>query len=184
MQLSRADREASSTGAFALALVAVILALAALFTAGQARSRSSDVNKRIDKIAAGGVLGNTSKVTLQEFSITAHPGLVQAGKVTLVVDNVGSITHELVLIRAASVAALPRVTKAGGERAVGAIDEEAIPERDKMGETGDVPARTSVTKTFNLAAGTYVMFCNIDNKTGSTVRNHFKSGMVTTLIVV
>jgi hypothetical protein len=184
MKLSRSDREAASAGAFALAIVALIVSLAALFTAAHAQGKSNDVNDRVDKLAAGGVIGSTAKVTLEEFSITSHPGLVQSGKVTLEVDNVGSITHELVIVRAASVAALPRVTQSGGERAVGAIDEEAIPEADKMGESGDVPARTSVTKTFDLSPGTYVLFCNIDNKVGTTVRNHFKSGMFTTLIAV
>lgn len=122
-------------------------------------------------------------MTLQEFSIAVHPGLVQSGKVTLHVRNVGGITHELVLVRAASPAALPRVTKAG-ERSVGAVDEEAIPESAKMGETGDVKAGTTVTKTFTLTPGTYVMFCNIDTKNGSTTLNHFVHGMVATLAVV
>jgi hypothetical protein len=109
--------------------------------------------------------------------------LLQSGKVTLRIVNVGSITHELVIFRAASASVLPRVKKAG-ERAVGAVDEEAFPEADKMGETGDVAAGASITKTFALPPGTYIMFCNIDNKSGGTVVNHFMRGMVTTLIVV
>jgi hypothetical protein len=108
---------------------------------------------------------------------------VQSGKVTLTVSNVGSITHELVMVRAASASALPRVKKAG-ERSVGAVDEEAIAEADTMGETGDVPAGTTVTKTFDLPPGTYVMFCNIDNKVGGSVLNHFTHGMVASLVVV
>ena len=64
------------------------------------------------------------------------------------------------------------------------VDEEAIAESDKMGETGDVAARSSVTKTFDLPAGTYVMFCNIDSKNGAGVLNHFTRGMVATLLVV
>ena len=115
--------------------------------------------------------------------MNVQPGLVQSGKVTFQVDNVGSITHELVIVRAASAAALPKVKKAG-ERSVGAIDEEAIAESAKMGESGDVAAKSSVTKTFDLPPGTYVMFCNIDNKSGGKVVNHFTRGMVARLIVV
>ncbi|MDQ1477664.1 MAG: hypothetical protein QOE62_2893, partial [Actinomycetota bacterium] len=124
-----------------------------------------------------------ASVTLQEFSIAVHPGLVQSGHVTLTVANAGSITHELVIVRAASASALPRVKKAG-ERSVGAVNEEVIAEADKMGETGDVPARTTVTKTLDLSPGTYVMFCNIDNKSSGSVLNHFTHGMVATLVVV
>jgi hypothetical protein len=52
-----------------------------------------------------------------------------------------------------------------------------------MGESGDVEARSSVTKVFDLPPGTFVLFCNIDSTAG-TVSNHFKRGMVTTLIAV
>jgi hypothetical protein len=108
---------------------------------------------------------------------------VQSGKVTFNVHNAGSITHELVIIRAASTSALP-IVKRAGERSVGAVNEEAIAETNKMGETGDVAAGATVTKTFDLPPGTYVMFCNIDNKNGGTALNHFTHGMVTTLIAV
>jgi hypothetical protein len=122
-------------------------------------------------------------VTLQEYSMVVHTASVPAGKVTLHVVNNGGITHELVIMRAASPSALPTVKKAG-ERSVGAIDEEAVPEADQMGEVGDVAAQASVTKSFTLPAGTYVMFCNIDTKNGDgTITNHFKRGMAATLTV-
>ena len=53
-----------------------------------------------------------------------------------------------------------------------------------MGETGDVPPGSTVVKTSNLTPGTYVMFCNIDDKTDGTVLNHFTRGMATTVIAV
>ena len=183
MKLSRGDREVFGVGTVVFALMAMILAFAALAIAAQSESRVRSANRRIDKLAQSGVVTSSSNITLQEFSIAAHPGLVQSGKVTFDVQNVGSITHELVIVRAASVAALPTVKKAG-ERSVGAIDEEAIAETAKMGETGDVAAGTTVTKVFDLPPGTYVIFCNIDNKSGGKVLNHFTHGMATTLIVV
>ncbi len=183
MILRRSDREVLGTGGFVFGLVALVIAFAALVTAAHSDSRSSDANKRISKLAASGVISSTAKITLQEFSIVSHPGLVQSGKVTLNVENVGSITHELVVVRAASPSALPRV-KTAGDRSVGAVDEEAIAETDKMGETGDVAVRSTVTKTLDLAPGTYVIFCNIDTKNGGTVLNHFVHGMVATLVAV
>ena len=183
MKLNGSDREVAGVASVAFAFLAMVLAFSALVISVQSESRSDTANARIAKLASTGVIGSAAKVTLQEFSIAVHPGLVQSGKVTLQVDNVGSITHELVIVRAASASALPRVKKAG-ERSVGAVNEEAIPESAKMGETGDVTAGATVTKTFDLPPGTYVVFCNIDNKNGPTVLNHFTHGMVATLVVV
>jgi hypothetical protein len=184
MRLNRSDREVAGVAGVAFALIAMVLAFSAVVIAAQSESRSDAANARIAKMASTGVIGSTATVTLQEFSIHVHPGLVQSGKVTLHVENTGSITHELVIVRAPSAAALPRVKQAGGERAIGAVDEEAIPESAKMGESGDVRGGTSVSKPFDLAPGTYVLFCNIDTKTGNKVLNHFMQGMVATLVVV
>ena len=119
-------------------------------------------------------------VVLTEFTITPLPSAeTKAGTVRMKVVNKGSITHEMVLVRAASVAALPKVTTSGGARMVGAVDEEAIPERNKVGETGDVKPGKTVTKTFKLKPGHYVMFCNIDDATG----NHFAHSMYAEFVV-
>ncbi len=108
----------------------------------------------------------------------------EGGNVTIKADNTGVITHELVLVRAPSIASLPLVTTPGGERAVGAVDEAAISETDTIGETGDVKPGKTVTKTFKLTPGTYVMFCNIDDKNADgTVTNHFVHGMTAVLTV-
>jgi len=113
-------------------------------------------------------------VKLREFTITPLPSAeANAGKVRMKAINTGTLTHEMVLVRAASETALPKVTTPGGERAVGAVDEEAIPEQDTIGETGDVKPGKTVTKTFKLSPGHYIMFCNIDDATG----NHFARGM-------
>ena len=119
-------------------------------------------------------------VKLQEFSIVPLPSAeANAGKVRIKAVNSGTLTHEMVLVRAASETALPKVTTPGGERPVGAVDEEAIPEQDKVGETGDVKPGKTVTKTFTLSPGRYVMFCNIDDGTG----NHFARGMESSFFV-
>ena len=183
VKLNRADREVFGVGTMIFALFAMMFAFVALVTAARSASRSDAVNRRVAKLEAGGLLGNSVKVTLEEFTITPHPALVKSGAVTFDVDNVGSITHEMVIVRASSPGALPKVTKTG-ERAVGDVNEEAIPAADKIGETGDVPAQAHITKTFNLSPGTYVLFCNIDNRNGGTVLNHFQHGMSATLTVI
>jgi hypothetical protein len=183
VRLNRSDREVLGAGSIVFALLATMLAFAALVTAAQNSSRLDKANRRIAKLSESGLVTSTSKLTLEEFTITPHPALVSSGKVTLVVSNVGAITHELVLVRATSPDALPTV-KVAGERPVGAVDEEAIPEANKMGETGDIPARTTVTKTFDLKPGTYVMFCNIDNKDTGAPLNHFVHGMTAALTVI
>ena len=77
---------------------------------------------------------------------------------------------------------MPRVTTATAERAIGDVNEEAIPEADKLGETGDIKAGKTAVKTFTLSPGTYVMFCNIDNTTSTGgVLNHFMRGMSATI---
>jgi uncharacterized cupredoxin-like copper-binding protein len=180
---NRSDRDVFAVGSIAFAFLALVLAFGALATAAQAVSRSNDAKRQLSKLAGNVTIGRTAKISLEEYSITAQPTLLQSGKVTFEVKNVGSITHELVVLRAASAASLPKV-KTAGERSVGAIDEEAVAESDVIGETGDVEAGATVTKTFVLTPGTYVIFCNIDNKVGGKLFNHFTHGMVTQLTVI
>ena len=184
MKLQRSDRVVFGAGAMIFASLALVVAMGALVTAGIAYSRSNDAKRRIEKVASGGAIGSTAKVKLQEFGISASPGLVKAGPVNFDVTNVGGITHEMVIVRAPSVEALP-IVATPGERSVGAVDEEAIVEADKFGESGDVKAQGHVTKRFTLKPGTYVVFCNIDNiNRDKTVTNHFVKGMHATLTVV
>ena len=183
MKLNRSDREVFAIGSLAFAFLALVLAFGALATAAQAVSRSNSAAKQISKITSNGAIGNTANVTLQEYSIVAQQGVVKSGKVKFEVHNAGSMTHELVIFRAANAASLPKVKKAG-ERSIGAINEEAVAEANKMGETGDVTVGSTVTKTLVLTPGTYVMFCNIDSKSGGVVFNHYTHGMVASLTVV
>ena len=92
-------------------------------------------------LEAAGLLGNSVKVTLEEFTVTPHPSLAKSGNVTFDVDNVGSITHEMVIVRAPSAVALPKVTKVG-ERAIGAVNGEAIGAAQKIGEQEMCPPNT------------------------------------------
>jgi uncharacterized cupredoxin-like copper-binding protein len=169
--------EAYRAGAFIFSGLALLLAFAALCLAGVAWTRSNDAKDSLRKLSAAGLLGHTTNVHLEEFSMTVAPATVKAGNVTFVIKNTGSITHEMVLVRAPDIAALPRVTVATADRAVGDVDEEAIPETDLPGEA-TVKAGATKTVTIKLTPGTYTMICNIDTKqSDGTVLNHFQRGM-------
>lgn len=108
---------------------------------------------------------------LSEFTITLD-GTMPAGQVDVKVDNRGGETHEVVVVAAKDVGSLPK-------KADGSIDEDKIPDADKVGESGDVPARTSVTKPFTFKPGQYVAFCNIVDDmgmSGSTMMNGGRTG--------
>ena len=175
--------DAFSAGTFVFAGLALVLAFAALAVSGVAWSRSNDTKDKLSALAEGGLLGKKLNVQLQEFSMTVAPGSVKAGDVEFDIKNTGTITHEMVIVRAPSIDALPKVETATADRAAGDVDEEAIPESDKPGEA-EVEAGRSVTKTIKLTPGTYTMFCNIDTeKSDGTILNHFQSGMYSVITV-
>jgi hypothetical protein len=117
---------------------------------------------------------------LGEFSVIPPTNTLHPGGITITANNVGGETHELVIVRADSVSALPM-------KADGSVDEDKIAEADKVGEIADVAPRSHQSKTFDLAAGSYVAFCNlVDSMMGSssmmgghgTGHVHFAEGMV------
>jgi uncharacterized cupredoxin-like copper-binding protein len=177
------NRDVWKLSTVAFSLLAFLFAFAALVTAGQAWNRSNTARSDVAKLTSGSLLSPSTKVALQEYSMTPRPDQVKAGQVKFTVQNQGTVTHEMVLVRAPSAAALPRVTTATADRAVGDVDEEAIAEADKIGETGDVKPGHTVVKVFKLTPGTYVMFCNIDNTSSAGVLNHFTHGMSATVTV-
>ena len=138
----------------ATAVLALGLAFAANACGGGSSSGSADV-----------------KVSLKEFSVTPDSRQHKAGSISIDADNVGSIKHELVIVKAKDAAALPL-------KADGSVDEEKIATADKLGETGELAAAKSKTQKFTLPAGDYVIFCNVvDTKSGTPPVVHFKRGM-------
>ncbi len=114
----------------------------------------SNVSNPLDT-TAGGTEGT---FVLSEFKI-ALDGALPAGQVTVTIDNQGSETHELVVAAADNVETMPM-------KSDGSVDEDKIPEADKVGEVEDIAGQTSTTKTFTLEPGTYVAFCNIVDEMG------------------
>ncbi len=155
-----------------------MLAFAALGVAAQAKSHSDDAKDAVAKLAQGGLLGDQIRVELQEYSMVVRPTSVKAGAVKFTVHNRGTMTHEMVLVRAAQRRRAPE-----GLRRRTASDWWATSTRrrsreaDKPGEA-EIKKGATVTKTIQLTPGTYVMFCNIDTTLpDGTSFNHFQRGM-------
>lgn len=104
--------------------------------------------------------GSQPTFVLSEFKIRLD-GTIPSGQVEVKIDNQGGEKHEVVIVAAKDAEALPK-------KADGSVDEDKIPEADKVGESGDVPARTSITKSFTFKPGAYVAFCNIVDEMGMT----------------
>jgi uncharacterized cupredoxin-like copper-binding protein len=114
--------------------------------------------------------GKPVAVQLFEFGVKRKPKFVAAGKVTFTAKNIGTMKHEMVVVRVQPGAKLP--TKADGS-----IDEEAIPETDKMGEVGTIKPKKSGKLTKTLDPGSYVLFCNLVNTQSGTTFVHYERGM-------
>ena len=115
------------------------------------------------------------KLTLTEYQIAPALQFIAKGKSNFVAKNAGTVKHEVVVVRGADPSALP--TKPDGS-----VDEDQIPKRDKVGETGDVKSGKTKSKTLKLSAGSYVLFCNIiDAEPDGSQVSHFAKGMYTTI---
>jgi len=123
---------------------------------------------------------------LQEWAVLAPTNTLKAGTVELTAVNTGHETHELVIVRAAESGDLP--TKADGS-----VDEDKIPESQKVGEISELQAGRSATKAFELVAGDYVALCNLVDQMGTDSMNgmggmmnhvHYQLGMATRFSVV
>ena len=107
----------------------------------------------------GSSAASADSFVLTEWSITAPTNPVRAGTVKVAASNRGHETHELVIVRVSSAAALP--TKSDGS-----VDEDKIAESDKVGEIADIAAGKTITKSFDLPPGKYVALCNIVDQMG------------------
>jgi hypothetical protein len=111
---------------------------------------------------------NTIQIDIDEYEVIA-PATVPAGVNRIVVRNFGSDPHEIVITQAGSVDDLPVVD--------GFVDVDAL-----AGQTYRVTefaGNTICEGTFDLPAGDYVAFSNLDGPRGSD----YAQGMVATFVV-
>jgi uncharacterized cupredoxin-like copper-binding protein len=114
----------------------------------------------------------TVNITLDEFTVAAAPGSVKAGTVDFAVKNSGAEVHEFVVVKTdLSIAQLPK-------SADGSFDEAGAGVT-AVDEIEDIPAGATQHLTVSLAAGHYVLVCNIVEGNES----HFHEGMVADFMV-
>jgi hypothetical protein len=114
---------------------------------------------------------------LSEFAVEPDPISADAGSLEIVAKNQGADVHELVIVKGDDPALLP-------VDEYGAVIEGDLPEGDFIGEIALVDAGTEESASFDLDAGSYILFCNILAATAPP-RSHFEDGdgMVNTLTV-
>lgn len=91
-------------------------------------------------------------VSLVEWEVIA-PTEIPAGPTTFEVSNDGDFRHHFGIARGTSYEELPQLPS-------GAIDEEALG-ADFLGRTENIDFEGAATIEFDLAPGSYVLFCNI-----------------------
>ncbi len=110
--------------------------------------------------------GETLTIKMNEYNFIPKDAKAKAGAVTIDAENVGQLTHELVLAKSSlDPAKLP--TASNGE-----VDEDAL---DVVGEAPDVAAGDTGSFSADLESGDYVMICNLPG--------HYAAGMYGTLTV-
>ena len=115
-------------------------------------------------------------LTLTEWAIkpSKEP---KAGNISFKAENAGKENHEVVIVKGESADAMPK-------DADGGLDEEKLPEGALIGEIEPFAAGQVCSGTFNLAAGKYVLLCNItETEPDGTKESHLKEGMHTPFTV-
>jgi hypothetical protein len=159
-------------------LFVALLPLGLLVACGDNKSSSSTTTAgtttRAASATSGGATTTTAATTTGarvDVTITdrkLESGAIKAGAVDFVVKNGDSRNeHEFVVIKGDSYASLPKQSN-------GAVNETQLAAGALLGRTEKIKAGSTATKSFTLAAGKYVLLCNISN--GPT--SHAASGQV------
>lgn len=153
-------------------MVAVGSALAMMLTLAACGDDDDDASGNGD---GGG--GASVSVVLSEWIVEPDPTTAAAGSVEFVAKNEGGEVHELVVVKGDDPDALPVDED-------GKVIEDDLPEGDFIGEIAEFDAGTEETASFDLEAGSYILFCNItEEEDDGTVESHFQEGMVNTITV-
>ena len=107
-----------------------------------------------DSSSGDGATGTSVSVDLTDMAIAPDTTSVSAGSVTFDAHNSGPSTHELVVVKTDLAAdALP-------ESEEGRVDEEGEGV-EFIGEIEEFASGLDESGTYDLAAGSYVLFCNL-----------------------
>ena len=148
----------------ALAATAIVVVVGACTTASTPSPSAS-----APAASAAGNGASTVEVTLSEWSVVPTPDSVPAGEVTFQVTNDGpDDIHEFVIVKTdLGFDALPTDD-------TGAVSESGAG-MEVVDEIEDIPVGETQEVTTTLAAGKYVLMCNIYDETEEEA--HYKMGM-------
>jgi plastocyanin len=110
--------------------------------------------------------------TLRDFEIKLASSTVASGTVAVDATNEGTHPHEIVVVKDVAPSALPLDE-------TGNVDEDKLPNGSLVGELEAFAPGRSCSAAFDLAPGSYTLFCNTSGAEGA----HVRLGMVTTLTV-
>jgi uncharacterized cupredoxin-like copper-binding protein len=113
--------------------------------------------------------GTPVNVRLEDFKVRQDAAVVPAGTVSLRILNQGPTTHQLIVVRTDRAP-----DKLPLQRDGLTVNEEA-PGIDLVDEVGGLDIDDRQTLVLDLAAGNYVMYCNLEG--------HYLGGMHATLTV-
>jgi uncharacterized cupredoxin-like copper-binding protein len=101
------------------------------------------------------------KTDTEQF-LTVAPVSVKAGKVTFTLTNTGTRQHEMIVLK---------TDEAFDQLKIDAANK--VSEDTSVGEISETDKGKTVTKTLDLAAGKYVLVCNIEKHYGQGMRSAF-----------
>ena len=114
-------------------------------------------------VASSATTGGAIAVDLKEWAITPSSRTAKAGDVTFTIKNSGTVVHEFVVVKTD--------VKADALAVIGdKIDESALTAVD---EVEDIAIGATPTLKVTLAAGHYVVLCNIETHYGLGMRSDF-----------
>lgn len=161
--------------------MAPVLALSVLAGCGSSSKASSTTSSGVTTSTTV-ASGNTVHVTVSDtkglggpMTLVVSPASVQAGDVTFVVKNTGTIDHEMIVLQTSNPFDKLPISDAGDPPAPVKSGADKVSETHNIGETGDPNLKPGDTRTFkiNMAAGSYALVCNIAQHYGKGMRGAF-----------
>ncbi len=110
------------------------------------------------------------------MALTPFASTAPAGDVTFAVKNLGTIDHEMIVLKTDTPFDQIPVADSGDPPAPVTSGADKVDEADNVGETGDPDLTPGTTRTFTikaLAAGHYVLVCNLAKHYGLGMRAAF-----------
>ncbi len=127
---------------------------------------------------AYGELNPVVSADLSEFTVKVSQfASAPAGDVTFMVKNAGGTDHEMIVLKTDKPFNKLPIIDSGDPPAPTKGRPDKVDETDSVGETGGADLKPGETRTFtlkNMAAGNYVLVCNLASHYGLGMRAAFK----------